>query len=193
MFYIFGLLMLLYSHASAIEKLHEKYLVSYGDPTAPIHIIEYFSFQCPHCLSLFKKDFRRIEETFIRPNRVYWTFHPIPTDLNTVQGMICLASLESSKKKLFLETLLEEGEANNPDYTSLIMLKVMELIEKPIPKLNNEDFIEQTDAFLDAFTFLTQKDKIQAVPTFTVNSKLFPKEVPDFEFVNTVVKQGESS
>lgn len=57
--------LMLCSQASAFEKLNDKYLVSYGDPKAPMQIVEYFSFQCPHCLSLFRKDFKRIEEAFI--------------------------------------------------------------------------------------------------------------------------------
>ena len=39
------------------EKLLERYLVSYGNPNAPIKITEYFSFSCPHCLNLFSSGF----------------------------------------------------------------------------------------------------------------------------------------
>ena len=172
----------------SLNKLSEAYLVSYGEPNAPMKIVEYFSFQCPHCLSLFRKDFKKIKEAFIDSKKVYWVFHPIPTDIVTVQGMVCMATLNNHEKKLYLETLLEEAEANNPQLNSKIMLKVMEIFKKPIPKLLDEDFLQETDAFSDAFSFLTQEEKVVAVPTIEVNLKLFQDEVPDFEFVNSIVE-----
>ena len=44
-------------------------------------------------------------------------------------------------------------------------------------------------SFSDAFAFLSQEEKIHAVPTIEVNQKLFPQEIPDFEFVQPVVDQ----
>jgi len=173
----------------SLEKLSEKYLVSYGNPNAPVKIVEYFSFQCPHCLALFRSDFKKIEEKYIDTQKVYWVFHPIPTDLTTVQGMVCLASLNELQKKLYLETMLEEAELNQPQVTALIMIKVMEIFKMPISNLNDENFLQKTDAFLDAFEFLVQDEKILAVPTIEVDSKLFKNEVPDFEFVQSIVKE----
>lgn len=172
---------------SALEKLPSKYLVSYGDPDAPIKIVEYFSFQCPHCITLFRKEFKEIESKFIDTKRVFWVFHPVPADLVTVQGMICMAALNDHQKTLYLETLLEEAEPDSPQNTSLIMSTVMEVFKKPIPELQDETFIQNTEAFLDAFTFLSQDEKIMAVPTIEVDSKLFPKDVPDFKFVQSMV------
>ena len=37
------------------QKLPLAYTISYGDPQAPIHVVEYFSFSCPQCLALLKK------------------------------------------------------------------------------------------------------------------------------------------
>jgi hypothetical protein len=173
----------------SLEKLSEKYLVSYGNPNAPVKIVEYFSFQCPHCLALFRKDFKKIEEKYIDTQKVYWVFHPIPSDLTTVQGMVCLANLNELQKKLYLETMLEEAELNQPQVTALIMIKVMEIFKMPISNLNDENFLQKTDAFLDAFDFLVQDEKILAVPTIEVDSKLFKNEVPDFEFVQSIVKE----
>lgn len=177
------------SQAFCMEKLQDKYQISYGDPNAPIKIVEYFSFQCPHCLSLFRKDFKRIEKSLIDSKEVHWIFHPIPSDLVTVQGMVCLAKLNAGYKKIFLEAVLEEAEADNSDFTSLIMLKVMELLKNPISELNNKDFLEKTDAFHDAFNFLVQEDQISAVPTIEVNGKLIPKELPEYEFVQKIVRR----
>jgi protein-disulfide isomerase len=186
MFYVIFLLMFC-ARALAIEPLQEKYLVSYGDPQAPIKIVEYFSFQCPHCLALYRKDFKRVAEAFVDTKKVHWTFHPIPTDLVTVQAMVCLSKLSLHHKKIFLETLLEEAEG--PHLTVLIMSKVMELLHHPILDLSDEEFLQNSDAFADAFAFLNQAEKISAVPTIRVNAKLYPDELPDFELIQRVVER----
>lgn len=185
---IFMLVTPCFAQAAVLKKLPEKYQVAYGDPNAPIKIVEYFSFQCPHCLSLFRSDFKVIEEAYIDTKKVYWVFHPIPADLVTVQGMVCMENLNGKQKKLFLETLLEGAEASSPQITALIMSKTMEIFALPIPGLQNEDYLQKTNAFFDAFNFLTQEEKVLAVPTIEVDLKLFPKEVPDFDFVQSVVK-----
>lgn len=172
-----------------VNSLPEKYLVSYGSAEAPITIVEYYSLQCPHCLSLFKRDFKKIEEAYIDTKNVYWVFHPVPADLVTVQAMICLERLDARQKKLYLETMLTEAESNHPEITTLVMSKVMEILKQPLPKLQDEQFIQKSDSFLDAFTFLSQEEKIMAVPTIEVNRKLFPQEVPEFDFVKRIVQK----
>ncbi|MFI5343142.1 MAG: thioredoxin domain-containing protein [Chlamydiales bacterium] len=184
------LLVLILPHsATALEKLPDKYLVTFGDPDAPIKVIEYYSFQCPHCIALFRSDFKRIHSEYINSKEVHWTFHPIPTDLATVQGLVCMSNLSETQKRLYLEAILEETEIGDPSITALMMIKAMKLFEKPLPKLQDQGFLENTDAFLDAFMFLKQGEEITAVPTIEVNSKLYQKEVPDFDFIKSIVKK----
>lgn len=173
---------------SALEKLSEKYLVNFGNPHAPTKITEYFSFHCPHCIAIFRKDFKSIQKNYIDSNEIYWTFHPIPTDLVTAQGMVCLERLTENQKKLFLEAILEETDINNPQITVLLMQKAMELLENPVPLLQSDEFLEQSVVLKDAFTFLKQKEQVSAVPTVEVNSRMYLRDIPDFEFIQDVMK-----
>lgn len=176
----------------SFEKLHEKYLVNFGNPEAPLKITEYYSFHCPHCIALFRKDFGKIQKSYLDSDQIYWTFHPIPNDLVTLQGMICLEKLNDRQKQMFLEAILEETDISNAEITSALMKKAMEILENPVPNLQSDEFLEKSAAITDAFVFLKQKEQINAVPTVEVNSIIYPKDVPDFEFIQAVVKKEES-
>jgi protein-disulfide isomerase len=168
---------------NAMEKLDKAYLISYGNPTAAIKITEYFSFMCPHCISLFKEDFKEIKAQYINNDKIAFTFHPLPVDIVTVSAMECLEKLNDSEKRTFLEVFFEEGEINEPDMTIALMKKAMELFGKPIPELNNKEFLQNSKAFFNAFEFLKQEEKIETVPAVEINGRLFPKDVPDLSFL----------
>jgi glutaredoxin len=186
---LFTLILTLASLLSA-ESLPEKYLIPYGNPTAETKIVEYFSFICPHCISLFRKDFRKIRETYIDNGKIYWEFHPVPLDLVTVQSLVCLGDLSEREKRIFLEALLDEIESDDTNLTSLMMIKAMELFQKPKPRLRDDEFLENHPAFTDAFNFV-KENRIEAVPTVEVNGKKYPTDVPDLSFVKGVLEKNK--
>jgi hypothetical protein len=173
---------------SGLEKLDSAYLISYGNPNAPIKLVHYFSFTCPTCVSLFRDEWDEIKDTLIDTGKVHWTFHPVPADLLTVQGMECLQHLSEREKKIFFEALFAEMHVESPELSALLMEKGMELFKKPIPGLRDRSYLEKTDAFMSAFNFLKQTEKIIAVPTAEINGKMYPKEMPDREFLNRKLK-----
>jgi protein-disulfide isomerase len=179
----FIFLILMTCSGNAMEKLDNAYLISYGSPTAAIKVTEYFSFMCPHCISLFKEDFKQIKAQYINNDRIAFTFHPLPVDIVTVSAMECLEKLNESEKRTFLEVFFEEGEINEPDMTIALMKKAMELFGKPIPDLSNKEYLQNSKAFLSAFEFLKQEEKIETVPAVEINGRLFPKDVPDLNFL----------
>ncbi|PJD94539.1 MAG: hypothetical protein CK425_11200 [Parachlamydia sp.] len=176
-------LVLMSINLHAWEPLSEKYCVSFGNEAAPCKIIEYFSFACPHCVALFRKDFSNVKEKLINQNKVSWTFHPVPVDIQTVQAMICLENLSPPEKRLFLEVLLEEAEMEDPDITSQLMKRAMEILKKPLPLLQQKDFISDQPAFQSAFLFLKQEDIVKTIPSVKINGKFFAEEVPECSFV----------
>lgn len=178
-----------FSYVSSFEPLPSNYTVTFGNTDAKTKIVEYFSFTCPHCLSIYRKDFARIKEKYIDCGKVTWIFHPVPMDKLTVQAMDCLSKLSEKDKQIFLEAILDiipEDES-----AVLYLEKAMELFESPITRLQEKNYLSKTKAFQDAFLFIKQEDKVSALPTVSINGKLYLQEVPDFAFIDKKLKEEE--
>lgn len=172
----------------AFEKLPDPYLVQYGNPQAPLNIVQYFSFTCPHCIALFRKQFQHIKEDYIETEKISWVFHPVPMDLLTVQGMDCLSKLSEREKKIFLEAILEELFIDQPKLSAQLMEKAMVLLGKPIRDLQQKTYLSETSAFQDAFQFLKQDQIVDAVPSIDVNGKFLSAQVPDIDFIEDLLR-----
>lgn len=179
--------LLLSIQAFALERLPKDYLVIYGKEEAPLTIVQYYSFLCPHCVSLFRREFNEIKEKYINKGKVLWIFHPVPMDLLTVQGMDCLQKLSSKEKKIFLEAILEEVLIDDPKLSAVFMQKAMEVLGLPIPDLQEKKYLSETKAYLDAFQFLKNEKQVEAVPSIEVNQTFIDGKVPDCAFIEKLL------
>lgn len=176
------------SHESkdpSFEKLDARYCVTYGDKEAPLKIVEFFSFQCPYCIRLFKEDFQHIQSALIDTGKISFQFHPVPQDLATVQAMVCFEKLDETEKKLFLEVIFEEAVPSDQELMTKLMITAMNVFKKPIPELSDHSFIQDHPLMEKIFQFLKQ-EKILAVPSLEANSRLFSQEIPSFQFINAL-------
>lgn len=164
------------------KKLSEKYCVYFGNKDSSNLVTEYYSFSCPHCLNLYRKDFEKIKKKLIKEDHVHFVFHPVPLDLVTIQAMICLEGLSSEEKCLFLDAILSEADSDS-FITAQLMQKAMELLKKPIPQLLDQEFVMNHPAFQDAFDFISQEDRITAIPSVDINGRLFSEEIPEYLFI----------
>lgn len=177
------------SQLIAFEKLESDYLVYYGNTNAPVKIIQYYSFTCPHCVALFRREFQQIKADFIDTGKISWVFHPVPMDLLTVQAMDCLQKLPFREKKIFLEAILEEVLIDNPKLSASFLQKAMEVLGIPIPNLQDKGYLGETKAFHDSFQFLKQEDTMDVVPCVEVNGTFIPAQVPDVAFIEGILSE----
>ncbi len=54
--------------------------IAMGDPNAPIKIIEYASYTCPHCATFHADVFPELKANFIDTGKVHFTFRPVYFD-----------------------------------------------------------------------------------------------------------------
>lgn len=168
------------------QKLSSDYIISYGDPRASIHVVEYFSFSCPQCLDLLKKDFPRVLEKYINSGRVYWSFHPDPADLLTLQAMICLESLSPKNKQVFLEKIVRCLKPQSLRKGCFLLQEIMKNLGKPVPDLYELKWIEKTKAFHNAYIYLSQKQVPSDLPTIEINGKIH-EEFPSFKAIDQIL------
>lgn len=166
------LIMGLVSSVNGSTKLDPKYLISYGNPKAPIHIVEYFSFGCAACLRAFAEEFEGIRKTYIDTERVYWVMHPHPVDLITVQAMVCLDALTDQQRRVFLEAVVLEHD-RSPEFELLkLMTAAMDVLKVHIPDVTDATVLQSTSAFKVAFIYQQAKPAFSGTPTIFINGRL---------------------
>ncbi|CDZ81917.1 Protein-disulfide isomerase [Candidatus Rubidus massiliensis] len=166
----------------------DNYTIKFGNPNAPHKITEYISFNCPHCVELFRDEFHLVKEKYIDTQKAYWTFCPIPNDLLTIRAMHCMEFLSNNERIAFLEVLLKEIDLENVELSSILMEKAMEILEKPVSKLRDKEYLSQTTAYLHAFEYVKSDNKIIAIPSINIDGNLFIKEIPEIKFIDTKIK-----
>jgi Thioredoxin len=184
-------LMMFVCQVHSFNRLDEKYCVYYGDKKAPFHVIQYYSFQCPHCLELFKTDFNLIQDKYISKGEIFWIFHPAPMDLLTLHGMHCLSHLSDKEKKVFLGAVLAETDLTDFDYSYQILVKAMEVLGKPSGAIKDPEDLKSTTTFQDASAFVLQGDKLNAVPHLEINGIHYPDQIPDLKFIDRMIQKGK--
>ncbi len=171
----------------SFQKLDPKYLVSYGDSTAPIHVVEYYSLSCHNCCQLFKKDFHIIKEKYINPGLIYWSFHPDPADLLTLQVMACFETMSLNDKCTFFEHIVSQVELGAALFNLQLLMQTMILLRRPIPPIETVDTLKKTPAFEAAYQFLKQPDVITSIPTVEINGKIY-EEYPSRQFIESTLR-----
>jgi protein-disulfide isomerase len=154
------------------ERLDPKYTICYGNPKAPIHIVEYFSFGCASCLRTFAEEFEGIRETYMDTGRVYWMMHPYPVDLITVQAMVCLEALTDQQKRVFLEAVVLEHDRSPAFGLLKLMSAAMDVLKVRVPDVNDATVLQSTSAFKAAFTYQQAKPAFSGTPTLFINGRL---------------------
>jgi len=186
---LFLFFLIFFGNVYGFEQLDEKYCVCYGNRNAPIHIIQYYSFQCSHCLELFRTDFNEIQERYIANGEIFWVFHPAPMDLLTLHGMHCISSLSEREKQIFLGAILSEIDLDNFEYSYQIMVKTMELFGKLERAVKVPEDLKNTTTFNAAKDFILQEDKLESVPHIQVNEENYPDQVPDLKFIENLMRK----
>lgn len=172
----------------ATPNLDRKYTVTYGNPKAPIQIVEYMSFGCGPCIQLFSEEFEGIRSTYIDTGDVYWVFHPHPVDLITVQAMVCLEKLSEHQKRVFLEgVLLESVHSQQADMLSLLQA-AMEVLKVRHEDLHDGSALQATEAFKAAFAYQQSKPQFSGTPTIAINGRVVD-EFPTRQRIDQLIQE----
>ncbi len=167
----------------AIDKVDPKYWVEYGDANAPVKVIEYYSVDCSECLYRFYKEFDYIKRRYINSGEIQWIFHPSPADLPTLQAMICLEQLKGSDKQRFLEELLPKLQGKSTENQTMVLKQLAQRFRIDFPSREQEEALKKTEAFQNAYKFISQKGGVELVPTVEINGELL-EDLPTATFID---------
>ncbi len=66
--------------AATAQEASQVQEMALGDPDAPVTVIEYASFTCPHCANFHEENFGRMREEYIEPGQVRWVYREVYFD-----------------------------------------------------------------------------------------------------------------
>ena len=175
--------------AFGFEKLDAKYTPSFGDKYATIQMTEYFSFSCEKCLRFINRDFMQIKEELIDTGKVFWTFHPDPADLLTLQLMICLEKLSTQEKGEFF-LLASQKAAKNHRKAAKWMAETLKFRGNGGEEFLSVAALEKAPATKAAMDYLKQEGAPTLIPTIEINGEL-RKEFPTVSLIKSLIHTQE--
>ncbi len=173
---------------ASFNKLPCEYTISFGSPEAPIHVVEYFSLGCQKCVAFIRKDFPNLQSMYIEPKEVFWTFHPDPADLLTLQAMVCLKNLTPQEKQLFLMKVASTISPHSSKRDAEKLEKILLSMDQVVPPIRDLAFIEKSDAFHEAYAYLQQESAPTELPTVEINGLLY-QEFPSVQWIQKTIRR----
>ena len=148
-----------------------------GDVNAPVTIVEYASFTCPHCKDFHLENFLKLKKEYINTGKVKFIFREVYFDKYGLwAGMV--ARCGGSKSYFGLIDMIFEKQSE------WVTGEVAEVVDKlkrigKTSGLTNEDLevcLQDTAnarALVEAYRVNSVEDNIQSTPSFVINGKLY--------------------
>ncbi len=151
-----------------------------GDPTAPVTVIEYASFDCPHCAAYHANTHKRILSDYVDPGMARFVFRHFPTNELDLRAGLVARGFEGAAFERFVDVLF----ATQPDWTRA---------ENPINALlrlaatagmSQEQFVAAANdqATADQILALRQegqrRHQVSGTPTFAINDQVIAGNQP---------------
>ena len=97
--------------------------------------------------------------------------------------MICLETLSQGDKQLLLEETARHLKPHSLGKGCFLLQEIMKGLGKPLPDLYDLKWIEKTQAFQKAYTYLSQKQVPSDLPTVEINGILY-ENFPTLSFLS---------
>jgi len=168
-------------NVSTEEALSEMVL---GSPDAPVTLIEHSSLSCPHCAAFHKDTFPQIKKNYIDTGKVKLSFQDFPLGNLALAGSMIARC--SGKKNFFpmIEALFAVQETWTHTDTPLEALKGIARLSG-MTEFDVEDCIvneELMNGIRSRAQVISEKFGVNSTPTFFVNGKEVPGNLPYEDF-----------
>ena len=163
-----------------------------GDPSAPVHIIEYGDFQCPYCLKFWAHTEPQLIEEYVNTGKVFFEFRSMGAFLGeesawAAEGAYCAG--DQGKFWEYHDTLFTNWTGENVgDFTKDKLIKYASAIdldmaefESCISAEKHKGTVEQDKAQADA-------DGVHATPTLFINGVKVEGAQP-FNFLKDLIEK----
>ncbi len=158
--------------------------MSMGDPDAPVTLVEYAMFTCPHCADFNAEVFPRIKENYIDTGKARLIFREVYFNAPSLWAAVIARCAPADRYFGVVDLLFstQAGWLNSQDGATI--MKNLYGIGRQAGLTDAEmDACRQDQAFAEALVATYQKnqvaDGIDATPTFVINGEKIPNTTYD--------------
>ena len=145
-----------------------------GDPDAPVHIIEYVDFQCPHCLEFWREAEPQLIEEFVNTGKVFFEYRAYaiigPESILAAEGAYCAG--DQNKFWEYHDTLFSNWSGENAgDFTKEKLISYAESIQLDMGSFEECLSEEKHKQTVEQDRDQAGADGVHATPTFIINGE----------------------
>jgi protein-disulfide isomerase len=155
-------------------------VIAYGSTSAPITIIEYASFSCPHCAEFDQVEFPKIKADYIDKGLVRVVFRPFSRNGVDVYAGLLVSCLQPERRGAMIDVLFRQQQSWVPFDVPQDQVK-----DRLIASLKgygrsaglSDQSVDQclvnptNQSWLQAVLAQGDKDGVEGTPTFFINGK----------------------
>ena len=149
-----------------------------GDKNAPITLIEYASYTCPHCATFHKEVFKKIEKNYIETGKIRFIYREIYFDAPGLWAGLIARCKNNSRFFGIVDLLYQKQDdwalANsekNIVEELIIIAKQADIKKKEALNCLNDK--KKALSLVDFMKINVERDNITSTPSFLINGDLF--------------------
>lgn len=171
------------------QETREVVEMSMGDPDAPVTVVEYWMFTCPHCANFHREVFPQIKANFIDTGQVRFVFREVYFNRPSLWAAMVARCAPEDRYHGISELLFQRQQAWAGQSDTNAMLAELYAIGRQAGLTEDEmnaclqdrDFAE---ALVGEFQTNAEADRIDSTPSFVINgTKYGNMGYPQFETI----------
>lgn len=146
-----------------------------GAADAPVTMVEYFSFSCPHCARFYKENFPRLKRDYIDDGKVRWVFRDFPLNMAALTAARLTRCVEPGRYfeivDLFWRRWDDWIDVPDPTATLFGYLRDAGVVDTVLDRCENDASLEEQ--VLRSYLEGSRDHGVDSTPTFFINGKKY--------------------
>ncbi|MCW5724636.1 MAG: DsbA family protein [Maricaulaceae bacterium] len=168
--------------------------LAFGAADAPVTVIEYASFTCPHCAAFHAETWPRLKEHYVQTGKVRFIFRDFPLDEPALRASMLARCAGAGRYYSFVEVIFSQqlNWARSPDPVAALgqLAKLGGIGEAEFRACMANKTLE--DAILKMRLDGANEYKINSTPSFVIGGKVHPGALPFAEMEKLINAQAAS-